>query len=269
MSARKPLTAATADRHWLYENSVQNVDWETGFLDTAYRRVFKRPATFLREDFCGTAALSCAWVKRHARHVALGVDLHGPTLAWGRRHNVSPLGAASLRVRLVQDDVRRVRRPRADILAATNFSWWTFKTHADLLAYLRNCHRSLRDDGMLALDIYGGPEAQVTQQEERRCEGFSYFWDQAAFNPITHAYRCHIHFAFPDGTALRRAFTYDWRLWSVPEVRELLHTAGFAETAVYWEGTDANGQPSGIFRPGTMGDAAPAWVAYVMAYRRG
>jgi len=264
-----PLTARTADKHRLYESSVQNVDFEVGFFDRAFRRAFGRRPNFLREDFCGTACLGCRWVRSGPDRVALGVDLHGPTLAWGRRQNVAPLGAAAVRMRLVQDDVRNVRAPRADIVAATNFSWWTFKTHDDLLVYLRNAWRSLRREGLLILDIFGGPEAQVLQEEPRPCNGFTYVWDQDAFNPITHAYRCHIHFRFPDGTELRRAFTYDWRLWSIPETRELLQRAGFAETVVYWEGADRTGEPSGVFRPGTRGDSSPAWVAYVVAVKRG
>ena len=269
MPPRKPLTADTADKHWLYENSVQNPDFEVPFLERAFRRAFRRRPEFLREAFCGTAALAARWVRQRPGCTALGIDLHGPTLAWGRRHNVEPLGEAAMRVTLVREDVRRVTAPRADILVATNFSWWTFKTRPELLAYFHNCHRSLRDQGMLTLDIYGGPEAQVAQQEQRRCRGFHYVWDQASFNPITHDYRCHIHFRFPDGTFLRRAFSYDWRLWSVPETRDLLAEAGFDATEVYWEGTDRRGKPNAVFRPGTRGDSAPAWVAYIMAYRRG
>jgi hypothetical protein len=46
-------------------------------------------------------------------------------------------------------------------------------------------------------------------------------WDQAAYNPITADFKAHIHFRFKDGTAIEPAFTYEWRLWSIPELREL------------------------------------------------
>ncbi len=261
------LSATTADKHWLYERSVQNPDLEVDFMDRVFRKRFGRPAELLREDFCGTAYLSSRWVAKRRSNRALGVDLHAPTLAWGRRHNVEPLGKAAARVTLLQADVRAVREPAADILAATNFSWWGFKTHDELRAYLRNAYRSLRPKGMLLLDIYGGPEAQVAQEEERHCDGFVYVWDQVSFNPITHDYRCSIHYRFPDGSQMRRAFNYDWRLWSLPETRELLRQAGFGDTVVYWEGTDRKGEPSGVFRPGTRGDTAPAWVAYILAFK--
>lgn len=262
------LTAATADKHWLYEHSVQNVEFECRFIARVFQRHFGRRGPFLREDFCGTANLSCEWIRQGRDHRALGIDLHGPTLDWGRAHHVSRLGAAASRLRLVQDDVCRVSRPRTDIVCATNFSWWVFKRREQLLGYLRNAFASLRPEGLLLMDIYGGPEAQVAQEEERPCDGFTYVWDQASYNPITQDYRCHIHFRFPDGTERRRAFSYDWRLWSVPELRDAMREVGFAETAVYWEGSDRRGRPSGVFRQSEIGDNASAWVAYVAGFRR-
>jgi hypothetical protein len=261
------LTASTADKHWLYEESVQNAEYEVGFFSRVFKREYGHRPHLLREDFCGTALLSCSWVAARRDHSAVGIDLHGPTLAWGRRHNVAPLGDGSARVTLIQADVRDVQDPPADLLAATNFSWWGFKTREELTRYLSNCRASLRSEGMLVLDCYGGPEAQIPQEEEREMEGFSYIWDQDTFNPISHEIRCLIHFDFPDGSRMQRAFRYDWRLWSLPEVRDLLVDVGFRKTEVYWETADRDGEPSGIYRPSTRGDLAPAWVAYILAYR--
>ncbi len=264
---RNKLTAATADRHWLYENSVQNPEAEVEFIDRVYAGEFGRRPRHLREDFCGTLNLGCAWVRERGDNTALGVDLDSPTLDWGREHNVEPLGDGASRVTMIQDDVRNVSRPPVEVLAATNFSWWGFHTREELMGYLRNCRRSLRDDGMLMLDIYGGPEAQVLQFEERDCEGFTYVWDQDHFNPITHEYRCKIHFRFEDGSEITDAFEYHWRLWTVPEVRDLLLDAGFRKVEVYWEGADDEGEPDGDFQPSAEGDTSPAWVAYIVAFR--
>ena len=256
-----------ADLHWLYEQAVQNPEAEVEFVERVFSESFGRPARFLREDFCGTANLGCRWVEAHPENTMLGVDIDGPTLDWGRRHNLSRLNGAESRVTLVQDDVRNVVSPRADVLAATNFSWWCFHTRAELLGYLRNCHASLKDQGMLMLDIYGGPEAQVPQFEERDCDGFTYIWDQDVFNPITHEYRCKIHFRFDDGSELQNAFEYHWRLWSIPETVDILKEAGFDKVEVYWEGADSEGEPDGDFQVNTEGDTAPAWVAYIVALR--
>ena len=261
------LTAATADRHRLYEDSVQNPEAEVEFIERVFGEAYGRPPRDLREDFCGTLNLGCAWVRENEENTVLGVDLDGPTLDWGREHNVAPLGPAAVRATLVQDDVRNVGAPAVDVIAATNFSWWGFHTREELLDYLRNSRRSLRDEGMLMLDIYGGPEAQVLQYEERECEGYTYVWDQDLFNPITHEYRCKIHFHFPDGSEMNDAFEYHWRLWTVPEVRDLMLDAGFGRVEVFWEGADDDGEPDGDFQVSEEGDTSPAWIAYIVAYR--
>ncbi len=60
----KALTMAQrADRHVLYERSVQAVDFEVEFLEKTYREIRGRRPKSLREDFCGTAAAACEWVK--------------------------------------------------------------------------------------------------------------------------------------------------------------------------------------------------------------
>ncbi len=63
---------------------------------------------------------------------------------------------------------------------------------------------------------------------------------------------------------MKNAFTYNWRLWSLPEVAELLSEAGFKPT-IYWEGTDKNGDGNGIFEPATKGTADAGWIAYIVA----
>jgi SAM-dependent methyltransferase len=260
------LTARTADKHWLYEESVQNPPEEIRFINRVFKKEYGRKPCFLREDFCGTANLCSHWVRRRKKNTAMGIDLHGPTLQWGREHNLKPHGPAAKRVQLVQDDVRNVHGPACDVLAAQNFSWWTFKTRSELLAYLRHAHSCMKPEGLFLMDIYGGPEAQIPQIEEREQEGFTYVWDQDTFNPITHEIRCIIHFNFEDGSEIKRAFTYDWRLWTLPETRDLLAEAGFRKTLVYWEIADSDGEPSGIFRPSLKGDLAPAWVAYLVSF---
>jgi hypothetical protein len=67
---------------------------------------------------------------------------------------------------------------------------------------------------------------------------------------------------------MRRAFSYDWRLWSIPELRDLLAEIGFSETEVYWEGTDRKtNEPNGVYRKVLSAPDDPAWVAYIVAYK--
>ncbi len=267
LAAADELTARNADMHWLYEESVQNASHEVKFIDRVFKKAFGRKPDFLREDFCGTALLCAEWARRRKGNTALGVDFDGPTLDWGRANNIAPLGKRAANVTLIRDDVRNITEPRADVLVASNFSWWGSKDRPGLAAYFRNCHAGLRDEGLLLLDCYGGPEAQVAQEEERELDGFDYIWDQDVYNPITGETRCYIHFDFPDGSRLKKAFSYDWRMWTLAETSDLLLECGFSKVLVYWEGTDGDGEPSGIFRPSLKGDRAPAWVAYLVARR--
>jgi hypothetical protein len=92
-------------------------------------------------------------------------------------------------------------------------------------------------------------------------------WHQERFDPITADALFHIHFRFPDGSALEQAFTYDWRLWTLPELRELLVEAGFSEVHVYWETDDKEGNPSGNYRRSTSGKPDPAWLCYVVGVK--
>ena len=132
LAAAGDLNARNADLHWLYEQSVQNVEAEVIFIDRVFRKEYGRSPSFIREDFCGTALLCSEWVQRRRSNTALGVDYDGPTLEWGRVNNLAPLGERASAVTLVQDDVRKVTTPKAEVLAATNFSWWGFKTRAGL-----------------------------------------------------------------------------------------------------------------------------------------
>jgi SAM-dependent methyltransferase len=265
---RRParLTAANADRHALYMTAVQAPSKDARFLARYHQKITGEPLRVLREDFCGTAALACSFVALHRSNRAIGVDRHAPTLAWGRRHNVRPLTAEQQsRLLLLQDDVRAVRRPLVQAIAAVNFSYSVFHTRKDLLGYLRNCHRSLQPGGLLFVDAWGGGLVQRACVDRRREHGFDYLWEQRSFDPISHHIDCRIHFQFRDGSRLRNAFVYDWRLWTLPELRELFAEAGFADVHVLWECTDrGTNNGNGAFRLKTVGDDDPAWITYVV-----
>jgi hypothetical protein len=64
---------------------------------------------------------------------------------------------------------------------------------------------------------------------------------------------------------IKKAFSYEWRLWSAPEIRELLLEAGFRKATVYWEGEDEDGDGNGEFTPDESGVADLAWIAYIVA----
>ena len=88
--------------------------------------------------------------------------------------------------------------------------------------------------------------------------------------PITgHSVTNFIHFEFPDGSRLRRVFRYEWRLWSLPEICELLEEAGFGVAEVYWEGTDKEtDEGNGVYTRRSSAPDDPAWVSYVAGVKK-
>lgn len=256
------LTAATADKYVLYEKSVQDPDFEIKLFDKVYGQNGRKP-TNLREDFCGTALLCARWVNGRADRVATGVDLDPDVLAWGREHHIEPLGDKALRVKLKQADVLEPSRGHHDVITALNFSYWVFKTREVLRRYFRSAKQRLAKGGVFVIDAYGGWESQEPMLEPRRIPGgFTYVWDQDGFDPISHDVLNHIHFEFPDKTKLERAFTYDWRFWTIPELQEVMREAGFADVSVWWDDTDNDDDP--IYRPRRHVSNQPGWVAYVV-----
>ena len=260
--------ADKADIHELYELSVQNVENEIEFLQTTFKSLTGRTAYLFREDFCGTASLACEWVKQGQEYQAIGVDIEPSVLEWGRTNRVSRLDTEDqARVSLIESDVMTVETPKVDLLAAFNFSYFIFDTRESLRAYFEKAFDATKDDGVFFCDMFGGPEAQEETKEKTKHKKhrFSYIWHQAKFHPVTHFIRCHIHFHFKDGSKIKKAFTYEWRLWSAPELRELLLEAGFRKATIYWEGEDEDGDGNGEFTPNEKGEADLAWIAYIVA----
>jgi len=235
----KPTMAEQADRHLLYQASVQNPDFELDFIEATFKEMRGRKPKSMREDFAGTAISSCQWVKRRRGNTAVAVDIDPEVLAWSRKNNISHLSVEQQqRIELIEDDVLQVTTDKVDVLQAYNFSYWFFQERATMLAYFKRTREALEDDGLLFLDVFGGSECYQTQKEKRKVDGFKYIWEQSEFNAITNELKCHIHFHFPDKSKIRNAFTYTWRVWGARELREILEEAGYSETVVYRQAFD-------------------------------
>lgn len=261
-----PTFAAIADRHQLYEQSVQSVETEIEFLRETFKTIRGRNAVSLREDFCGTAAAACEWVRDDPKHTAVGVDFDAEVLDWGRQHHLAKLDdQARARVQLLEQNVLSVKTKPVDLLVAFNFSYWIFKTRDTLREYFQKARAGLNKDGLFILDAFGGSEAHDEMEEETKHDGFTYIWEQGSFDPITHSMDCYIHFKFPDGSRLDRAFAYHWRFWMLPELQELLAEAGFSKSTVYWQEEDEDDdEEEGDFVPAERGEPDPAWIAYIV-----
>ena len=271
----RPTLAEQADRHVLYQEAVQNPEFEVEFFEERFEELRGRKALSMREDFCGTALLSVEWCKSDPERTALGVDNCPDTLAWGREHNIEPAGEdVDRRLQIEQADVRDITEPKVDVACAMNFSYLCFKTRDELRGYFEVVHKGLKDDGIFILDLLGGTATMDVNEDVRELEEIDaeYIWDQAEFNPINNELNCNIHFEFADGSRLDNAFSYTWRLWSLPEVRELLEEAGFSKVRVYWEEFEDDGDPDSDYLEGTGNyieveevEQQEAWITYIVA----
>lgn len=265
---RKNLTASTADIHELYERAVQEVSADVRFINRVYKKRHGHRPTRLREDFCGTAALCAKWVKKDEKNIAIGLDIDAPTLAYGYERHVVPLGEeVSQRVQLLERNVLDGDDTEIDICVAFNFSFCILREREAMVDYYRSVRTALAEGGAFLLDIHGGPEAQIECEEATDHGDFVYVWDQRPMDALSGTAKRHIHFRFTDGSELRKAFSYDWRVWSLPEMQDMLREAGYSAIDIYWEGTTKDGEGNGVFRKIRRAENEDSWIAYVVAWK--
>ncbi len=269
-------SAVRRERHRFYEAAVQSVDVDVDFVERIFRRFVGRPPTTLREDFCGTASLAAAFAARRPENRAWGVDDHQPTLDWGWRRRIRPRQVDD-RVTLECRDVRQPGDPPVDVQVAFNFSYFLFPTRPEMRDYFRAVRDSLTLDGVFVLDAFGGTETFQAVSEDTpvaasvdidgvALPAFTYTWDQMSFNAVDHRMRCAMHFTVDGAAPVRNVFRYAWRMWTLPEIRELLAEAGFSEVEVYGESwDDVTGEPNGIFRRRRRIVNEGSWIVYLVA----
>lgn len=253
------------DKYAFYKKAVQSADTDVQFLRRVYRELKKKEPRVMREDFCGTFALSCEWVKLSSRFEAIGVDLDPEPLEYGKTNYLSKLkDHQQRRIHLIEADVLKTALAPADIAMAMNFSYFVFRTRELMKAYFLNVYKSLKQDGIFVTDLFGGSLCHDENEEKTVHPQFTYFWDQESFDPVTNRAHFHIHFKPKGQKKIERVFSYDWRMWTIPELRELMHEVGFKKTHVYWEGTTRSGEGDGVFTRTEKGEACQSWIAYIV-----
>lgn len=228
------MDSPTYDKHDLYELCVQSPKDLVPLL----RAIHGGDPRVLGEDFAGTAAVSHLWVEREGCS-AVAVDYDEEAL--GRRGE-HPRIAKHLK------DVYAVDDP-CDLLFVGNFSIGYLHTRAELVAYLGHARDRLAESGgVFVCDTYGGESAYTIGGVHRAhpmaggklCR---YTWEQHAADPTTGMVTNLIHFRVERAGViefeLEDAFVYEWRLWSIPELRDAMADAGFGETQVYAKLADA------------------------------
>ena len=256
------------DRYLLYQEAVQDPPSEVRFVEQVYTRIRGRRPLSIQEDFSGAASFACEWVRGRPDRTAVAVDIDAEPLSWGMENNVAQLPeSARARIRLEQGDVCHHRAGPVDVVVALNFSYYALRSRERLLAWLTAAWSQLGPDGLLVLDVLGGPSCyQLGEDPPELREGFTYIWETLDFDPIGHRARCAIHFILDDGQELRRAFQYDWRLWTMPELRDAVRDAGFRRSTVWWEGIDPEtNEGDGRFAARETAEPLECFVCYLVA----
>ena len=257
-------------KYALYERSVQSPDYHAEWFVGIYKDLRGCYPQSMREDFCGTFALSCEWVKRNRRNTALGVDLDPEPLDYGRKTHLTKLTAEQRkRIKILNDNVLSITSPKVDVVLACNFSYCIFKDRVTLVRYPRGCLRLARQGrsrhpGPRRWPGHGshpcGSEEDGLFPRDRQVR----LHLAPKILRSDHARRVLRHPLQAAGrhSGIDNAFTYDWRLWTIPEVKDAMVEAGFKDVAVFWE-TEHEGEGTGEYVRSEHGDNAYAWVAYI------
>lgn len=254
------------DKYTLYKKAVQSAETDVVFFQKVYKELKGKSPVSMREDFCGTFALSCEWIKSKPAHESVCVDLDPEPIEYGRNQYLNKLTTEQQkRIKIIEGDVLTCELPKTDISIALNFSYFVFKKREIMKAYFSRCYNSLKDNGVLIVDCFGGSLCHEPNEESTKHKDFTYYWEQASFNPVLNNAVFHIHFKPKSHSKVERVFTYDWRMWSLPELRDIMQEVGFKKTHVYWEGSTRKGTGNGIFTRTEKGEACQSWIAYIAA----
>lgn len=222
---------------------------------------------FLNVDVIGAVRPNLSARPRPTGCTAIGVDLDAVPL---RRLRGRP------NIRAVQADVMTCSN-KADVIAALNFPLGYLHNRESLVKYLHTSRKRLNASGVFVADVYGGESAfspcvktaMVTAPHGPRVR---YEWEQREADALTGRVVNAIHFVVRDAkgtTRLDDAFVYNWRLWSLPELREAYAEAGFTSVEVYDQEAGAIDHLGNLHvRPIEHGsELGDDWVAYVVGRR--
>lgn len=236
-SSKSKITAtlaSKADKLELYEGSVQEPRKECRNLEAIYKDLTGTMPRILREDFCSTAMIAMAWLQSpDVLRKSIGVDIDPVMIKRAEeirnRDNVS-------RITLVQASVLDEHTaPSADLIAALNYAIFYFHKRGDAVKYLRLSRDRLRQNGCIILDLFGG-ESDVRSGKKRirtNAEGVEYWLEESQRDLLTNTVKLALSFRMRDGSWVKNAFIYDFRVYSIAEVSR--KRKGYFVNDRYWK----------------------------------
>ena len=228
-SSPSPTQAQRADKHVLYERAVQHPP-------ATSRSSSARSApttTALRTSCARTSAApprcAAAWVAGRRRESRATASTSTPIRStWGTPEHRASRAPARLAERVTLLAARRARgeaRVRGRRVGGLQL----------LLLHLPGAQgpgQLLPSAALESLRPRGTPRGSTSTAAPTRCARWRDARATTSFDlrlgpgrvRSDHAPRVtlHIHFEFPDGSRIERAFGYHWRLWQIPELHDLL-----------------------------------------------
>ena len=93
------------------------------------------------------------------------------------------------------------------------------------------------------------------------------YLEQASFKAVTHEAINSIHFEFPDGRRLKRAFISDFHILSTAELLDAIQEAGFTKHEVYCIKDDRYTKLPNSMEPTDRVVVSDSWTANIVCYK--
>lgn len=243
------MAEAAWNIHDLYELCVQRAEVMARFLGS----LAGGGHAHLREDFSGRGGVARAWCAAGQTRTAVCVDIDAGVLQEGQR--LAACEGVAERLRWVRADLNTgpVEGATADVVFAGNFSIGYFHSRASLLAYTQRVARALTPGGAFVCDTYGGAGAfalggQVRTRLHANGDVVRSMWRHEEADPrtgmVTNSLSLRVLRGGDVVADFPRAFVYRWRLWSLPELRDVFAECGLGQPRVYTDVRPPEGAPA-------------------------
>ncbi|PKI40529.1 hypothetical protein CRG98_039089 [Punica granatum] len=156
------------------------------------------------------------------------------------KKDCTPQVNASTSIGTKSSRINTEQLPSRDIICAFNYSCCCLHSRKDLVLYFRHVLSALsKKGGIFVMDLYGGTSSEQKLRLQRKFPNFTatnvqYTWEQAEFDIVARKTRISLHFHIQkQQKKMRDVFSYSWRLWSLPEIKDCLEEAGF-KSVHFW-----------------------------------